>query len=68
MANSGVVPRTPRRVDTPFTLRLVPELAAEVRANAAAARRSIAKELELYVEEALERRRREQEQRGGGGR
>ena len=42
-----------------FSIRVRPEVAEEVRANAAAARRSLNREIELYVEEALERRRRE---------
>ena len=40
-----------------FSIRVRPEVAEEVRANAAAARRSLNREIELYVEEALARRR-----------
>jgi len=58
MADSVAVPRTPRREEVAFSVRLRPEVAEAVRANAAVARRSVAKELELYVEEGLERRRR----------
>jgi hypothetical protein len=53
------VPRTPRREEVAFSIRVRPEVAEEVRANAAAARRSLNREIELYVEEALARRRRD---------
>lgn len=42
-----------------MSIRVPPDVAAEVRANAAAARRSLNREVELYIEEALERRRRQ---------
>jgi hypothetical protein len=48
-----------------FSIRVRPEVAAAVRANAAAARRSLNREIELYIEEALERRRREREEQEG---
>jgi hypothetical protein len=60
------VPRTPRRDEVAFSIRVRPEVAAAVRANAAAARRSLNREIELYIEEALERRRRERSERDGG--
>jgi hypothetical protein len=44
-----------------MSIRVPPDVAAEVKANAAAARRSINREVELYVEEALERRRQQRE-------
>jgi hypothetical protein len=59
------VPRTPRRDEVAFSIRVRPEVAAAVRANAAAARRSLNREIELYIEEALERRRREREDQEG---
>jgi hypothetical protein len=56
--------RRGRRDELAFSVRVRPEIAEKVRRNAAAARRSINRELELYVEEAVERREREQERRG----
>jgi len=58
MADSAAMPRTPRRDEVAFSIRVRPEVAEAVRANAAVARRSINREIELYIEEALERRRR----------
>jgi predicted HicB family RNase H-like nuclease len=58
MAHSAAeMPKTPRRTEVSMSIRVRPEIAEEVRANAAAARRSINREVELYIEEALERRR-----------
>ena len=51
-------PKAPRRAEHATSIRVRPEVAEEVRANAAAARRSLNREIELYVEEALARRRR----------
>jgi predicted HicB family RNase H-like nuclease len=58
MADSGPMPKTPRRTEVSMSIRVRPDVAEEVRANAAAARRSLNREVELYIEEALERRRR----------
>lgn len=66
MAHSAAeMPRTPRRTEVSMSIRVRPEIAEEVRANADANRRSINREVELYIEEALERRRREQQGQGG---
>ena len=40
-----------------MSIRVPPDVAEEVRTNAAASRRSINREVELYIEEALARRR-----------
>ena len=58
----GSMPRTPRRVEERIALRLPPELARLVREIAEAEKRSVNRQVELFVEEAV---RRWQQQREG---
>jgi hypothetical protein len=53
------MPRTPRRVEERFALRLTPDLARSVQEIAAAERRSVNKQLEVWLEAAVRRWRRE---------
>jgi hypothetical protein len=64
MADYGLVPKTPKRPEVAFSVRVRPEVAVALREQAAANRRSINREIELYIDEALERRRQQQEGQG----
>ena len=61
------MPRTPRRVEERFALRLTPDLARSVREIAAAERRSVNKQLEVWIEAAVRRWRREHPDADGDG-
>ena len=58
------MPRKPRRVEERFALRLPPELARRVREIAEAERRSVNRQIEVFLEEAI--RRWEQDRRPRG--
>ena len=49
----GAMPRTPRRVEDRIALRLPPELARRVREIAEAEKRSVNRQLELWIEAAI---------------
>ena len=57
------MPKTPRRVEERVALRLTPDLARRVREIAEAERRSVNKQLEVWIEAAV--RRWEQEHPAG---
>lgn len=59
MADSPAMPKTPRRDEVHFSIRVLPEVAEVIRAMAAAGRRSFNREIELLIDEAIEARRRE---------
>ena len=64
VANSGAMPKTPRREEVHFSIRVRPEVARAIREAATLARRSFNREIELLIEEGLEARSR---RTGGDG-
>jgi hypothetical protein len=61
MADSGAMPKVPRRPEVHFSIRVRPEVAQAIREAAEAGRRSLNREIELLIDEALEQRRRQDE-------
>jgi hypothetical protein len=53
------MPRTPRRVEVQISLRVTPEIYEAIKAVAAAEKRSINRQLELMIEDWLQRRERQ---------